>query len=224
MTTQALASASPPIGRTFGPPGVFAAVSAGLFVAGLLASIAVAGGAVFPSPFSDPAAALAYFTDHADAVRIGATLQFASVIPASLFLALTVLRLRQLGTLALIGGVLANAALLMSAVMTWVLTMPATVENPALVRAVHTLAFLAGGPANVVPTGLLIAGIAFPLRAVRTWLPRIGLAIAVVALATTATLMRTEVAFLLPIARFTGMAWLIAAGFLASNSPATETE
>ncbi|MFR9770857.1 hypothetical protein [Nocardia sp. SC052] len=226
MSAPAIASTPPrlDIPRLGPSPGVFATASAALFVAGLAASTVAAGGDVFPSPFAAPDDALFYFTDHRDTVRLGATLQFAAAIPGALFVAAITARLRTRGALALTGGALATGFLMLSAVVTWVVTVPEVVESPHLVRALHTLAFLAGGPGNVVSTGLLIAGIALPVVAFRTWLARLGLVIAVAGLATTATLMRTEAAVLLPLARFTGMAWLIAAGFLVSKSSAAEAE
>ncbi|WP_433661928.1 hypothetical protein ACQPW1_07070 [Nocardia sp. CA-128927] len=116
---------------------------------------------------------------------------------------------------------LAAAFLICSGVVSWVLTVPEVVADPALVRALHTLAFLCGGPGNVVTTGLLIAGIALSAllqRRLAPWLPVAGLVIALIALGTTAALTVTAAAFLLPIARFTGMAWLIAVGFLLPRS------
>ncbi|MFI2279116.1 hypothetical protein [Nocardia beijingensis] len=226
MATPAIPSTSlrPDRPKLGPPPGVFAAASAALFVAGLAASTVAAGGDVFPSPFAAPEDALFYFTDHRDAVRLGATLQFAAAIPGALFVAAITARLRTRGALALTGGALATGFLMLSAVVTWVLTVPEVIESPHQVRALHTLAFLAGGPANVVSTGLLIAGIGLPALHLRPWLARVGLVIAIAGLVTTATLMRTEAAVLLPLARFTGMAWLIAAGFLVSKSAAAETE
>ncbi|MFD6159613.1 hypothetical protein ACFWF7_25820 [Nocardia sp. NPDC060256] len=208
------------------PLGPLAAVAAGLFVAGLVLSTVLAGGSPFPSPFGAADDALAYFRDHPGAVRTGAVLQFASAIPLALFVAAGTARVRRIAdgfapALASIGGTLAAAFLICSAVVSWVLTVPEVVTDPALVRALHTLAFLCGGPGNVVATGLLIAGIALsalPQRRLAPWLLTVGLVIALIALGTTASLAVTAAAFLLPIARFTGMAWLIAVGFLLPRS------
>ncbi|MET9216397.1 MULTISPECIES: hypothetical protein [unclassified Nocardia] len=205
------------------PPGAFAVAAAALFVGGLIGGTIAAGGAVFPSPFADPADALSYFTDHRSAVRLGATLQFAAAIPGALFVAAIAARLRA-ASLALTGGAMAMAFLMLSGVSTWVLSVPEVLAEPALVRALHTFAFVVGGPANVVGTGLLVAGIALPVLSTRPLLARIGLAIAAVSCATTAALMRTEAALLLPLARFSGLAWLITAGFLVPKSLVAETE
>lgn len=204
------------------PLGPLAAVAAGLFVAGLVLSTVLAGGSPFPSPFGSADDAFAYFRDHSGAVRTGAVLQFASAIPLVLYVAGVAARVRRIAdgfapALTTIGGTLAAAFLICSAVVSWVLTVPEVATDPALIRALHTLAFLCGGPGNVMPTGLLIAGIALsarPRRQLAPWLLTAGLVIALIALGTTASLTVTAAAFLLPIARFTGMAWLIAVGFL----------
>ena len=82
-TTQA---PSRPVHRQFpgGPPLAGLAVTAtALFLAGLIASTAVAGTA-FPSP-SDPAAGiLAYFRDHPDAVTVSGFFQFAASVPLAI--------------------------------------------------------------------------------------------------------------------------------------------
>ncbi|WP_245721531.1 hypothetical protein [Nocardia crassostreae] len=211
---------------SFEPPlGILGAVAAGLFVAGLAISTVRAGGSPFPSPFGEPGEALDYFRDQGAAVRTGAVLQFASAIPLALYVATAAARLRRFGegfapALAAVGGTLAAAFLMLSGVVSWVLTVPEVVTDPALVRALHTLAFLCGGPGNVMAAGLLIAGIALgalPGRLAR-WLIAAGLVVALIALCTTAALTFTAAAFLLPIARFGGMAWLIAVGFLLPRS------
>ncbi|MFF2552792.1 hypothetical protein ACFVUS_17435 [Nocardia sp. NPDC058058] len=208
--------------RSLEPPlGVLAAAFAGVFVAGLVISTIRAGGSPFPSPFADAGDALDYFRDQRAAVRTGAVLQYASAIPLTLFVATIAPRLRRHAegfgpALATLGGALAAVFLFSSGTISWVLTVPEVTADPATVRALHTLAFLVGGPANVLSTGLLIAGIAIsalPRKALSPLLIRIGLAIACIALLTTVALTFTAAAFLLPIARFTGMAWLITAGF-----------
>lgn len=208
------------------PLGGLGVAVAGLFVAGLAISTIRAGGSPFPSPFGDAGDALAYFRDHPSAVRTGAVLQYASAIPLTLYTAAVAARLRRVANgfgpaLAAIGGALAVVFLICSGLVSWALTVPEVVSDPALVRGLHTLAFLCGGPANVMATGLLIAGIALsalPRQLLTPWLISAGLVIAVIALCTTAALAVTAAAFLLPIARFTGMAWLIAAGFLLPRS------
>ncbi|WP_433195899.1 hypothetical protein ACQP1G_42715 [Nocardia sp. CA-107356] len=226
---MAIAAASPieNSARPLEPPlGALGAAFAGLFVAGLVVSTVRAGGSPFPSPFASADDALTYFRDHPAAVRTGAVLQYASAIPLTLYVAAAVARLRRHAegfgpALTALGGGLAAVFLLCSGTVSWVLTVSEVTADPATVRALHTLAFLSGGPANVMATGLLIAGISIsvsPRKALAPWLIRAGLAIAFVAVLTTVALTVTAAAFLLPIARFTGMAWLITAGFRLPRS------
>jgi hypothetical protein len=88
-----------PVHRQFpgGPPLASLAVTVtALFLAGLIASTALAGTA-FPSP-SDPAASiLAYFRDHPDAVTASGFFQFAAAVPLAIYAATASSRLRILG-------------------------------------------------------------------------------------------------------------------------------
>jgi hypothetical protein len=203
------------------PPGVLALISTGLLVAALVTSAALGG--TIPSPYADQGAIAGYFAGHPGAARASGILVFGSAVPLSIYAATVSARLRQLGvtapgaTIALAGGVLACGALAASGLLQWVLSRPAVRGSGPLVRALHDLAFLAGGPAHVVFLGLLIAGVAVP-GLILGLLPRsvaiAGLVIAVLAELTTLTLVWSVLSSLLPIARFSGLAWLITAGFL----------
>ncbi|MFB7181496.1 hypothetical protein ACFCYI_27800 [Streptomyces sp. NPDC056257] len=205
------------------PPGVLAVVFTALFLGGLVLSTLLAGGDPFPSPFGGTDAITAYFRDHEDAVRVSGALQFASSVPLALYAATVSARLHRLGvrapgaTIALAGGVLASAFLTCSGLVTWVLSHGEVTQRPELVRALQYLAFGLGGPGHVVLLGLLVAGIAVP-GLLAGLLPRplavAGLAVAAVAELSTLVLLTEGAALLLPIARFAGLAWLIAAGFL----------
>ncbi len=206
-----------------GPPlALVAGVFAALFVASLAATTVMAGG-TFPSPFDDAARIQAYFAGERDAVRVGAVLQFAAAVPLAVLAAAVHARLHQLGirvagaTIALAGGLLASVFASLSALLQWTLSRPAVTDQPAVVRALHDLAFLTGGPAHVVALGLLLAGIAVPALIVGIlprWLAVTGLLLAVPAELSTVALLTSGFAVLLPLARFGAMAWLIAAGAL----------
>ncbi|MGS2617659.1 hypothetical protein ACVCAH_24510 [Micromonospora sp. LZ34] len=203
-----------------------------LFVGGIAISTVMSGGDTFPSPFGSSAEILAYFHDHQDAVRVSAFLQFAASVPMAIYAATASARLRNLGirvpgaTIALVGGVLAGAMLGLSGLFTWVLSRPEVLDEPAVVRALQDLAFATGGTGHVVFLGLLLAGIAVP-GLLAGLLPRrlalIGLVIASVAELSTLTLLLSDAAILLPIARFTALAWLIATGFVLPRTRANMT-
>jgi hypothetical protein len=207
-----------------GPPlGVLAVVFGVLFLGGLILGTVLAGGKPYPSPFGSGDDILAYFRDHRFAVQVGGALQFGAAIPLAIYAATVSARLHQLGirapgaTIALVGGVLASTFLALSGLLGWVLSRREVVDDPALVRALQYLNFAAGGVAHVVPLGLLIAGIAVPgllARLLPRWLALAGLVIAAIAELATLALLIDNAAYLLPVARFTGLAWLIAAGFL----------
>ncbi|MEV7612532.1 hypothetical protein [Streptomyces sp. NPDC089799] len=205
------------------PPGILAVVFTALFLAGLVISTLLADGSPFPSPFGATDTVIAYFRDHAQATRVSGALQFAASVPLALYAATVSARLHRLGvrapgaTIALAGGVLASAFLACSGLVTWVLSHEAVTARPEPVRALQYLAFGLGGPAHVVLLGLLVAGIAVP-GLLAGLLPRAlaltGLALAAVAELSTLVLLTEDAALLLPVARFGGMVWLIAAGFL----------
>ncbi|MCW3840396.1 hypothetical protein ONA70_09850 [Micromonospora yasonensis] len=206
-----------------GPPlGVLAVVFTALFIASLVLGTLLASGKPYPSPFGPAADILAYFRDHQRAVQVSAALQFAAAIPLAIYTATASARLHQLGvrapgaTIALIGGTLSAGFLALCGLLGWVTSQPEVLDEPALVRALQYLTFATGGVGHVVPLGLLIAGVAVPgllARLLPRWLAWSGLIIAAVAEIATLSLLIDNAAILLPIARFTGLAWLITAGF-----------
>ena len=223
-----------PVHRRFpgGPPlAGLAATATVLFLTGLIASTAMAG-TTFPSPTGTGASILAYFRDHPDAVTASGFFQFAAAVPLAIYAATASSRLRTLGirapgaTIALTGGALASAFLSISGLVSWTLAQPAALASPALVRGLHYLAFATGGPGTVVPFGLLIAGLAVPAAfgaPLPRWLPATGLIIALTAEFSALSLLIDGAAYLLPVARFAGLAWLITAGALLPKTRPTAT-
>ncbi|MGY0232174.1 hypothetical protein [Longispora urticae] len=220
--------------RQGGPPlGILGLVFTVLFLGGLFGGIALGGGDIYPSPYAAPEEILGYFRGHADAVRIGAVLQFAAAIPLGIYAATASARLHRLGvrapgaTIALAGGVLASAFLALSGMLTWTLSRTEFHDHEAAIRILHDLAFATGGPGHVVPLGLLVAGIAVPgllARLLPRWLAVVGLVIAAVAELSTLSLLVEGAGVLLPIARFTGLIWLVTAGFLLPKTRKNGTE
>jgi hypothetical protein len=204
------------------PPAVLAAVSTGLLVAGLVTSTVMAG-ATFPAPSAAPEVVQAYFRANSAAVAVTAFFTFASAVPLAIYAAAVSARLHTLGirnsgaTIALAGGVLAAGFLSLSGLVSWTLSRPAISGDPALVHALQALGFGTGGPGHVVALGLLVAGIAVP-GLLAGLLPRpfavAGLVLAAVAELSTLALLVDPAMYLLPIARFGGLLWLIAAGAL----------
>ncbi len=205
-----------------GPPlSLLAAISLVLLLAGLVIGVALAG--VMPLPYGSATAIQDYVAGHHAAAVAIAVGTFGSSIPLAIYAATASARLRQLGitaqgaTIALAGGLLASAGLGLSSLTAWTLSRPEVTSDVALVRALYYLTYLTGGPWHVVTLGLLIAGIAVP-GLIAGLLPRAvawtGLIIAGLAELTTLVLIWPGLSPLLPVARFTGLIWLIVAGAL----------
>jgi hypothetical protein len=217
-----------PRARHRGPPlAAVAGVHVALFVASLVVATVMTGGAHFPSPFQPAGLSQAYFAEHARAVGTAACLQFGAAIPLGIFTGSIVSRLRFLGVevagvfIALFGGFAASLLLASSALVQWVIAQPSLAESQDLVRALHLLAFALGGPGYVVPMGLLLAGIAVTgglHRLLPKWLMWSGVVLAAIAELSTLSLMFSACAYLLPLARFPGFAWLLLAAFLLPDA------
>ncbi|MDF2697954.1 MAG: hypothetical protein K0S65_6337 [Labilithrix sp.] len=225
--------------RHRGPPlTALAVVHASLFVASLAITTALAGGAHFPSPFQPADISRAYYSEHAEAVKTGALLQFGASIPLGIFTATIVSRLRFLGIevagvfISLFGGFAASAALASSALAQWVLSqpeisMPTSITSGGADRALHLLAFAFGGPGYVVPFGLLIAGVAVTgglHRLLPMWLMWSGLVVAVLAELSTLSLRLPLATVLLPLARFPGLVWIVWAAAVLPASRSRKAE
>lgn len=204
-----------------GPPlPVVASIAAALVVAGIVVPLLASGGQAYPSPLDGGQTLQSYVASHPEALRWAALFQFAASIPLAVLTASVVARLQALGVraagpmIALVGGVLASAAMALSACGQWMLSrMPADAPLP-LLHAVHDLVFIAGGPWQVVAFGLLLAGVAVS-AAFHRLLPRpvwvTGVALAVVCELATLTFAITAAAYLLPVGRFGGIVWLVVA-------------
>jgi hypothetical protein len=213
------------------PLAVLATVFVGLFVASLVVSTLVAGGAHFPSPFQPGGEE--YFARHQDAVALGALLQFGAAIPLGLFTATVVSRLRFLGLqvagvhIALFGGFAASFFMALSALFQWVLAQPGILGAPGVVRLLHLAAFATGGPGHVVPLGLLVAGVAVTTglsRLLPRWVMVFGLVVAVVAELSTLSLIWHPLMVLLPLARFPALVFIIIVGVLMPVSRAARRD
>jgi hypothetical protein len=203
-----------------GPPlVVLASVSLVLLLGGLGIAAAMAG--VPPLPYASGAAVKDFVVGHPVAVQVAAVGAFGSSIPLAIYAATAGARLRQLGitapgaTIALAGGLLAAGALGLSGLVLWTLSRPEVTTEEPLIRALYYLVFLTGGPGHVVVLGLLVAGIAVPSLIVGL-LPRslawAGLVIAAICELTTLVLIWPGLSPLLPVGRFSALAWLIVAG------------
>ena len=170
---------------------------------------------------------ISYFQTHPDPVLLSAFLHFGAAMVLGIFTAGVVRRLRTLGVkgmapdVALFGGLAAAFDMASASLTQWVLAQPGIAEEASVVRPLYFLLFAHGGPGYSVPLGLLIGGVSIPAGA-RALLPRwvvaLGLELAVVGVLSWSSMLGLgRLTLLIPLTRFPGFLWLIAAGFLLPN-------
>jgi hypothetical protein len=123
----------------------------------------------------------------------------------------------------LFGGFAGSVFCTISALLQWVLAQPGVASQAEMTRAVHLLVFATGGVGFVVAFGLLLAGvsvIAWFTKILPRWLVWAGLVLAAVAELSSLSLVFGPISYLLPVARFVGLVWMIATGFLLPRSRA----
>jgi hypothetical protein len=219
--------------RHRGPnPGVVAVAFTVLFLASLVPVTLIVSETHFPSPLQSPEEMVAYFRSEAWKVRICAFLQFGSSVPLGIFAATMASRLWFHGAkaagvaIALLGGLAASTFVAISALAQWTIAQPGIAEDAALTRALYFLIFSTGGPGYSVPLGLLMAGIGVTAgmrRLLPGWLAVSGVALGVIGELSSLSLVIPGALFLIPLTRFPGFVWLIAAGFGLSSSRAVES-
>jgi hypothetical protein len=209
--------------RDGGPhPGILALVTLALLLVGLALGGALSGGDVLKQPFGDAAEIAARYAAHPTAVRVAGLFQFGAAVPLGIFAATVYARQLRLGVrvpgpaIAWFGGAFAAVFLALSALLSWTLGQPHVAGDPVLTQTLAYLGFATGGVGFAVGLGLLVAGAAVPaliLRFVPRWLALVGLVAAAAGELSTLSLIADPLQFLLPIARFGGMLWLVGYGF-----------
>lgn len=185
-----------------------------LTVLGVAVPSAVAG----VKPWSSDSAMLDFFRHHAGAAHASAFFTLGAAIPFAIFTAVASTRIRTLGLdvpgriIAQLGGTVAATMLAVAGVVTLAATQSHVADSDAALRALYAINFAAGGPAFVMFSGLLLAGIAVPGLLGRV-LPR-PVAWAGVTIAVVSEIASLAVAFdgadlLLPIGRFGGLIWML---------------
>ena len=223
MTSEAYTLGTEAGARHRGPnPGVVALVFTALFLAGLVPVTLLYSETHFPAPYQPPEEVVAYFRGEATKVRLCAFLQFGSSIPLGIFAATMVSRLRfhradAAGvTIALYGGLATSSFMGLSALVQWTIGQPGIAADAELTRALYFLLFTTGGVGYSVPLGLLCAGISITagsLRLLPRWLTVFGVILGVIGELSSLSLIVPGALFLIPLTRFPGFVWLIAAGF-----------
>ncbi|MGB6134801.1 MAG: hypothetical protein WBG54_23700 [Acidobacteriaceae bacterium] len=220
------ASAGNPIPRIRhqGPPLVLlASIFTVLFLAGLAPVTTFGGRPYFPGPWEPANVIVAFFQARPFAVLLCAFLHFGSAVVMGLFTACIVNQMRFLGVraagvnIALFGGLATAVGILISSCTLWTLAQPGVAQNAALVNAFYHFGYAFGGPGYSVPLGLLMAGVSIPaafMKLLPKWVTVLGIALGICGELSWLNLMLPKALFLIPLTRFPGFVWLIAAGLL----------
>src|SRR6266567_8270277 len=214
--------------RHAGPPlGLVATTFTVLFLAGLYPVTIFGGQPYFPGPWESTDTIVTFFQTRPTAVLLCAALHFAAAIPLGIFTASVVSRLQFLGVraagawIALFGGFATAFTMLASSSVLWALAQPGIAQDRTLVHAFYWVDQVLGGSGFSVPFGLLIAGVAVPAASSKLlpkWIVVTGLGLAVCGELSWLNLVTPRALFLVPLTRFFGFAWLIAAGFALPNT------
>jgi hypothetical protein len=209
-------------------PGIVAIIFAGLFITGLSFVISFSGTApYFPGPWEPASVIVAYFQHQPHDVMMCAFFQFGSAIPLGIYAATMSSRIQFLGArvagvnIALFGGFFTAFSIALSALLLWTMAYPGIADEPAVLRALYYFSFAVGGIGFSVPMGLLIAGISvtsFFMRTLPRWLTVTGFILALIGELSSLDLLFPQFLFLIPLTRFSGFLWLIAAGFMLPKS------
>jgi len=208
--------------RFAGPPlSPLAVVYTGLFVASIVCAALLRHGAPFVTPFGDAEAARALFAANPFAVKVSAFFFFGSAVPLAIYTATVVSRLRYLGVraagtnIALFGGFAASGTIAISALCTWVLSVPEVSASLVATRVLYFISFLFGGAGFAVAFGLLAAGVSVTshfARLLPRWLTVLGMIVAVAGELSYLSLIVYPANLAIPVTRFVGFAWLILVG------------
>lgn len=223
-----------PVRKHASPPlGLVAVAFVILFCAGLYPVTAFGGKPYFPGPWEPLSTIVAFFQARPSAVVWCALLQFGSAVPLGIFTASAVSRFRFLGVsaagpnIALFGGFACAFMVMSSSAVMWCMVHPAVAQDTSLISALYYLAYALGGPGYSVSFGLLMAGVSVPAlfyRLLPRWGVGLGLLLAICGEASWLNLKFPALLFLVPLTRFPGFIWMVAAGFLLPTTVSRETE
>jgi len=202
--------------------GALAIVWTVLFCAGLAPVTTFGGRPYFPGPWAPPSAFAAFFQTRPTAVLACAFFHFSAAIVLGIFTASAVNQMRFLGVraagvnIALFGGFATAFNIIAGSMVLWTLTHPIVSADAALTTALYFLDFGFGGVGFSVPYGLLMLGLSIPagfLRLLPKWIVISGVALGAIGVLSTLDIAFPQALPLIPLTRFPGFLWLIAAGF-----------
>jgi hypothetical protein len=188
-----------------------------IFASGLVAAAVLRHGARFATPFAPAEELRTFLALSPTAVRVSNFFLFGSAIPFGIFAVTTVSRLRFLGVraagtnIALLGGLIATFALILSGTTGWILSLPEVLASAPVLKAVSFLNFLLGGVVFAVGFGLLAAGVSvtcYFMRLLSRWLAAFGMLLALTGELSSLSLVAFPANFFIPITRYLGFIWM----------------
>jgi len=186
--------------------------------AGFVAAMVLRHGAAFVTPFASAEALHQFLALSPTAVRVSNFCLFGSAVPFGFFAVTAVSRLRFLGVraagtnIALLGGLIATIALLLSGAVGWILSVPEVLDSAQVMKAIVSLSFLLGGTVFAVGFGLLAAGVSVTchfMRLLPRWMVALGMLVAIAGELSSFSLIAYPANFFIPITRFVGFIWMI---------------
>jgi hypothetical protein len=190
-----------------------------LFVAGLVAGAMLRHGASYVTPFAAAEKLRMFLELSPTAVRVSNFFLFASAVPLGIFAVTTVSRLRFLGVraagtnIALLGGLIATIALILSGSAGWILSVPEVTASDPVLKAIVFLNFLFGGVVFAVGFGLLAAGVSvtsYFMQLLPRWMVVLGMVVAVAGELSSLSLIAFPANFFIPVTRYLGVIWMLA--------------
>jgi hypothetical protein len=194
-----------------------------LFISGLILGGALSS-APFPMPGASPQEVARYYGENRTAALLGGSLQvlwslallvFASSVTA--FVRRTAGGRGALPALTSGGGLSAAALLLASALLGFVLALASGGVGLDLVGVLRQMNFLTGGTLHVATLGLFVGAASIAARrakALPSWISRLGIVAAALAILSLASLFWFPATFLIPLGRLLLAIWCIAAGLV----------
>jgi hypothetical protein len=206
---------------------LLAAVHFLLFASGLVAAAVLRHGAHFVTPFAPAEDLRSFLAVSPTAVRVSNFFLFGSAVPFGIFAVTTVSRLRSLGVraaganIALLGGLIATIALILSGIVDWILSVPEVLASAPIVKMVNFLGFLLGGMVFSVGFGLLAAGVSvtcYFMRLLPRWLVAFGMLMALTGELSSLSLVAYPANFFIPITRYLGFIWMFSVALALSRN------
>jgi hypothetical protein len=177
----------------------------------------------YPSPFGEQSRIERFFPQSRAQVQALSAVQTLAAVSFLVFAASSTGVMREEAGesvpyfwVALAGGVVAGAFIFLTAIVVWTLSRPATTESLPLLRALHDLAYLSGGPAHVLAIAVFLGGSSlavFTTDVVSEWVAWVGFAGAAVSAGAVLPLVWYPASWLLPITRALLAAWILSICF-----------